>query len=244
MMINNYFRPTTLQEALLLKAENKNSRYMGGGLTFVHCDEDVVAIDLQLLNLDKVTVKKIYTIVGATSTLEKVGAQLSNHQGLKKAITLEASKNIRNVATIGGLVKTKNSRSPFLNCLNSIKTIVHLEPGDIREDLNDFIHLSDKNNSLITSFEIKLPQEIVFDYVSRSPMDIPIISVAISEYDDELRLSCGGFKGGPYLFSVDSPERIDIDDITKQIGIKDDEWASAAYKKSSLEKLILRNIAD
>lgn len=244
MMINYYFRPTTLQEALLLKEENKNSRFMGGGLTLVNRDEVFVAIDLQLLNLDKVTVEKINALVGATAPLEKIKAHLSNYQGLKKAITLEASKNIRNVATIGGLVKTKNSRSPFLNCLNSIKTIVHLEPGDIREDLNDFIHLSDKNNSLITSFEIKLPQEIVFDYVSRSPKDIPIISVAISEYDDELRLSCGGFKGGPYLFSVDSSEKIDIDDIIKQIGIKDDEWASSAYKKSSLEKLILRNIAE
>ena len=214
---------------------------MGGGLTFKNYEDNIIAIDLQDLNLDQITVESSTVNIGAATPLEKVKSFLTRYHGLNKAMAIEASKNIRNVGTIGGLVMSKNSRSPFLNCLNSMRTKIFFEPGNIHVELDDFIRGKNHDNLLVRTLSLHLPKEIIFDFVSRSPLDIPIISVAISVYEDERRISCNGFRNGPFLFSFNSSEKINIKHIVTQIDISDDIWASAAYKKMALEMLISRN---
>ncbi len=243
-MITNYFKPKTINEALLLKEKHKNSKFMGGGLTFGKCEEDIVVIDLQKIYLNKITVNHPDLRIGATSTLEDVMPFFSDFSGIIKALRIDASKNIRNVGTIGGVVKSKKTRSPFLNCLSSLRTRVFLEPGELQIDLNDFLHSENYLKMLISALTIQLPREFIFDYVSRSPLDIPVVSVAIAKYINENRIGCGGFEGGPYLFAFKTHEKVDIENIITKISIKDDEWGSAEYKKAVLKKLLSRNITE
>lgn len=241
-MILDYFRPTSIQEAIELKANYPEGCFIGGGTTTPELEENVFIIDLQKLPLRYIRRESTIVTIGATTTLEELINYFIDYPAIVKSLQIEASRNIRNVATIGGLVSTANSRSTFLNCLNSMVTHLKLEPTGEKISIDEYINERRLKRELIVAIEITLPEVLLFESVSRSPLDVPIVSVAAAKYTDKTRVSCGGFGEKPILISYDTKNRNDVQKDIEQLNLQDDEWGTAEFRKSILTTLIKRMV--
>jgi CO/xanthine dehydrogenase FAD-binding subunit len=242
-MLMEYFRPKTIEEAITLKNQYSNSRFVGGGSTFKNLEENCILIDLQ--NLPKIVKKKHNILeIGSNTTLEEILQEFKNYTDVTTALKIEASKNLRNQITIGGLIKSANGRSPFLCCLTAFEIWIYLEPGNKKMKLNEFILNRDKSHELITKIDINLPECLKFDSIGRSPVDIPIICCAYAKYLNKKFISVGGFGDSPLLVNSDIAHN--DSELLKylQNTIKDDQWATSEYRISSAAVLIKRMLAE
>lgn len=195
-MIQEYYRPKSIQEAISLKQKYTKSMFIGGGTSVNTIDKDFVFIDLQAL--PKVfTRHKDSLIVGSTITLDKIYQDFRDFNSFTTAIQMEAGKNLRNQITLGGLVKMADGRSPFLTCLLAMETSVLLEPEKQSYLLSEFLDARGKNKGLIVQLDIKIPGEFKFESVARSPLDKPIVCCAIAKYKSKLGIGIGGFGKRP-----------------------------------------------
>jgi CO/xanthine dehydrogenase FAD-binding subunit len=108
--------------------------------------------------------------------------------------------------------------------------------------VGDFLPL--RPRGLIMQIVIPLNVKFSFEYVSRSPMDKPIVCVALTRWKSgRTRLALGGYGDNP-LLALDG---IDADSISSaQAAARNayrdatDEWASAEYRKSVAATLAKR----
>src|SRR5512135_1045796 len=112
-MITAYHRPKTLDEALTLLAQ-PNVVPLGGGTLLAHPTSDSVeAVDLQALGLDTVKKQGNNLEIGATVTLQQLLESDSCPEASKAALKLEAPLNLRNAATVAGMLVAGDGRSTF-----------------------------------------------------------------------------------------------------------------------------------
>ncbi len=179
----NYHRPKTIKETLALM--EKGVPLAGGtALTPQRYDVDAV-IDLQDLKLDELKVGKSKIRIGATVKLQAlIKAQDDIPQALAQACRQEAALNIRNAATIGGAVMTGDGRSPLLTALLALDASVITEPGKNSEPLEKLLEKRDERRKprLIVALEMMRPKRMVYEQVSRSPADRPLVCLAVAEY--------------------------------------------------------------
>ncbi len=113
-MVNGYWKPKTMEEALALKARHKGSRFLAGGteLERLGCDVEVKGlIDLKALGLDGIRKERDGLHVGSMVTFtQALGSDLVP-EGLKEALLFMGSMPKRNMATIGGNVMRHGSDS-------------------------------------------------------------------------------------------------------------------------------------
>ncbi len=178
-----YHRPKTIKETLALM--EKGVPLAGGtALTPQRYDVDAV-IDLQDLELDELKVGKSEISIGATVKLQAIiKAQKELPQALAQACRQEAALNIRNAATIGGAVMKGDGRSPLLTALLALDASVLTEPGNKSESLEKL--LEDRGGArkprLIVALEMMRPNRMIYEQVSRSPADRPLVCLAVAEY--------------------------------------------------------------
>ncbi|HUS84735.1 MAG TPA: FAD binding domain-containing protein [Anaerolineales bacterium] len=178
-----YHRPKTIEETLALMEEGVP---LAGGtaLTPQRYNVDAV-IDLQDLKLDELNVGKSEIHIGATAKLQAlIKAHEELPQALVQACRQEAALNIRNVATIGGTVMTGDGRSPLLTALLALDASVITEPGKNAEPLQALLENRDGMHKprLIVSLEMEHPNRMMYEQVSRSPADRPLVCLAVAEY--------------------------------------------------------------
>lgn len=178
----NYHRPKTIKEALALMEKGVP---LAGGTALTPQRYDVAAvIDLQDLKLDELKVGKSKIRIGATVKLQAlIKAQDDIPQALAQACRQEAALNIRNAATIGGAVMTGDGRSPLLTALLALDASVITEPGNHSEPLEKLLEKRDERRKprLIVALEMMRPNRMVYEQVSRSPADRPIVCLAVAE---------------------------------------------------------------
>lgn len=176
-----YHRPQTVKETLALMDKGT---LLGGGTALTPQRFDVEAIiDLQDLNLDELKIEKSKVHVGATVRLQAlIKAQDSLPQALVQACRQEAALNIRNAATVAGMVMTADGRSPLLTALLALDASVNTEPGNKTQTLQDFLEdRKGKGKSrLIVALELKPPDQMLYTQVSRSPADRPLVCLAVA----------------------------------------------------------------
>ncbi len=242
-MIMEYFRPKTIEEAITLKKQYSNSKFVGGGSTFQKMEENYILIDLQ--KIPKILKKKHnFLEIGSTNTLEEILQEFKDFKDVVTALKIEAAKNLRNQITIGGLIKKANGRSPFLCCLTAFESWLYLEPDSKKVKLNEFILYREKNQELITKVDIKIPESLQFESIGRSPVDKPIVCCACAIYPDEKNISIGGFGDFPLLVNSEIAHKDSELLEYLQDTIKDDQWATSEYRISIAMTLIKRMLAD
>ena len=179
----NYHRPKTIKETLALL--EKGVPLAGGTvLTPQRYNVDTV-IDLQDLKLDELKVGQSEIRIGATAKLQAlIDSQEELPQALTQACRQEAALNIRNIATLGGAVMRADGRSPLLTALLALDTSVITEPGNNSEPLQKLLENREgfRNPRLIVAFEMVRPNRLVYEQVSRSPADRPLVCLAVAEY--------------------------------------------------------------
>ena len=236
-MIVEYHRPESMEEALhLLTRETPLTLPMGGGTVLNRpSPEPVAAVDLQSLGLNAVERRGNLLGLGATLTLQALLDLDELSPVFGRVIRHEASYNLRQVATVAGSLVAACGRSPLatlLLAMDAMLTLVGLE-GEVEIGLGDLLPQREEKlrERLVTKIVLPLNIHIAYEYVARTPADLPIVCAALARWPSgRTRLSLGGFGKTP-LLAMDGPEGSGLEpaarDAYSQAG---DQWASAEYR--------------
>ncbi len=244
-MIIEYHRPKDVNEALAL-VDNPEIRtiFMGGGSAIDRYNiEPFAVVDLQALGLNKLRTKGSILEIGAATTLQSFYEYAQVQMELKKAISHEATLNLRQIATVAGTLVASDGRSPFTTAMLALDATLTIMPGEEEINLGDLLALQDKNlhSKLITKLAIPLKVQLAYEYVARTPADLPIVCAAVALWPSgRTRVTLGGFGEAP-LLALDGPERGgEVKSAADAYSQAKDQWASAEYRQEMAEVLVKR----
>jgi CO/xanthine dehydrogenase FAD-binding subunit len=244
-MIVDYLRPKNIPEALkLLENQDQNPVLMGGGTGIDRFTlEPVTIIDLQELDLGGIRVIGNSLEIGATTTLQALYEAPRISEEIRNLIRLEATSNLRQIATVAGTMVASTGRSAFTAALMALDAVVTLLPGDEIVNLGNLLLKRDSKigSKLITKITIPLNVKLAYQSVSRSPRDLPILTVTMAVWPSgRTRVILGGFGASPLLAS-DGPEPGGEESAVKDAAmLADDKWASSEYRMEVAPILVKR----
>jgi CO/xanthine dehydrogenase FAD-binding subunit len=253
-MIVEYHRPPTLDLALqLLSRQSPVTVPMGGGTKLNQpSPKPIAVVDLQDLasqpdlGLGQVEQSSSVVKVGAAVTLQSLMGFGSSLPTLSEVLRLEASYNLRQVATVAGSLISANGRSPFaaaMLALDAQLDAINLEQGSFALALGEYLALRSKlpPHSLVRAIEFPTKARLAFQYVARTPADFPIVAVAAAQWPSgRTRLVLAGYGAAP-LLAADGPEAAGIEAAARAgYQYAEDEWASAEYRSATVEILAVR----
>jgi CO/xanthine dehydrogenase FAD-binding subunit len=247
-MIIEYHRPTTVAEALSLLARKQPLSYPLGGGTVLNrnSDEHIAVVDVQALGLDTLGKKGNILQVGATVTLQRLLELSGLAKDINRAITHEATLNLRQMATIAGKLVTADGRSPFATAMLALDVsleVLELDAKPKKVRFGDWLPIRHNfmPGRLISKVSIPLNVRIAYEYISRTPADLPIVCAAVAFWESgRTRLALGGWGLHPCL-AMDGPDLNGIEiAASSAYSIAEDEWASAAYRKEMASVLSTR----
>ena len=169
-MIKQFFKPTSLEEALLIKEKHDNTvTWFAGGAYFNHASYKArfeKVISLEGLGLHAIHSKHDQISVGATVTLQKLGDNNLIPKPLKQAALEAGTRTFRNMATVGGDAATGGNRTALAPCLIALQaSVVTAEKEEVpleaylhedRKDLILKIIIPDQQlNACIGQFQVK-----------------------------------------------------------------------------------------
>lgn len=244
-MIVEYHRAKSLEEAVDLIARKKPpTRALGGGTVLNRPSPEAFAVvDLQDLGLDKLH-KRGHTLeAGATTTLQTLLERRELPSALARAIQLEANHNLRQTATLGGMVAGADGRSTLLTALLALDAKVTLLPGPEDMQLGELLPLRTERvrHRLISRLLIPLGPQFGFDTVARSPSDRPIVTIALARWPSgRTRLAVGGWGATPVL-AMDGGEAGEIELAARAACAgSTDPWGSEEYRAEAAASLARR----
>lgn len=234
-MITQYHRPKTIEEALALLAR-PNTRPLGGGITLTQERQDrFEVVDLQDLGLNKIHKLGEKLVIGATATLQALLESPHTPLALQTALHLEAPLNLRNAATVAGALVACDGRSPFATAMLALDarcTVVGSETTVIH--LGDLLPLREEQlrGKLITQVDIPLNAALAFEYVARTPADVPLLCVALAQWPSgRTRLVVGGWGSSPAV-AMDGRDATGLEPAARNAAYDaTDEFASAEYRR-------------
>jgi CO/xanthine dehydrogenase FAD-binding subunit len=234
-MIIEYHRPQTIDDALALLGRTQPiSVPLAGGTAFNRTSSlPQAVIDLQALGLDQIAQRGNLMEIGAMVTLQ---ALLDSPviEALKKVIQLEATYNLRQAASVAGTLVAAGGRSPFTTALLALDAMLTLMPGPEGISLGDFLPLRQERlrGRLITQISLPTNARLAYEYVARTPADLPIICAGAAVWTSgRTRLVLGGFGNAPTL-AFDGTEAQGAEIAARSAYSEaGDEWASAEYRE-------------
>mgnify|MGYP002640101757 CR=1 FL=1 len=247
-MIIEYHRPETIEAALgLLARKQPHTVPLGGGTVLNQpSDTPLAVVDVQSLGLNQIIGRGNSLEIGAAVTLQALLNAPQTPLALKDAIRHEAAFNQRHMATVAGTLVAADGRSPFAAVMLALGAELMIA-GDTQPaiSLGEFLPLraDSPTNSLITQVTIPLNTKLSYQYVARTPADVPIVCAAAVQWPSgRTRLVLGGFGKSP-LLALDGPNALGAPiaarDAYSEAG---DTWASAAYRSDVAETLAKRCI--
>ena len=244
-MIVEYHRPNSVNESLhLLARESPRTYPMGGGTVLNMPGTDPIAVvDLQDLGLGTLDQANTTWSIGATVTLQQLIQQETLYPALKAAIRHEATYNIRQMATTAGTLVSGNGRSPFSAVMLALGAQMVLMPRNENVPLGKYLLFrEDKQpDHIITQVIVPSNLKLAYEYVARTPADLPIVCAAVAQWPSgRTRVVLGGY-GTSVLLAFDGPDPTGVEiaarDAYSEAG---DEWASAEYRSDIAATLIRR----
>jgi CO/xanthine dehydrogenase FAD-binding subunit len=249
-MIIEYLRPSTIPEALSLLARKQPVSYPLGGGTYINrvTDLQIAVVDLQDLGLGTISKAGNLLQVGATVTLQNLLDYENLPQDLYRSIKLEATTNLRQMATIAGALVTANGRSPLttvLLALDASLEILVLDNEPVRARLGDWLPMRAlrERGTIISQASFPLNVKVAYESIARTPADQPIVCAAVTQWHSgRTRLALGGWGDAP-LLAMDGPEGEGLEVAARTAySHAEDEWASANYRQEMAGILALRCI--
>jgi CO/xanthine dehydrogenase FAD-binding subunit len=248
-MIIEYHRPKNLDTALKLLTRQEPPTYpMGGGSVLNQPRTDQFAVvDLQDLGLNTFQNRGNALDLGATINLQSILAIPELPNALLKTLKHEATHNLRQVATIAGRLIASDGRSPLTTTLLALDTTLILEPGEEKVFLGDLLPLREEKllGRLVTRIQISLNTKLFYEYVARTPADLPIICVSLAQWPSgRTRLALGGYGEAPIL-AFDGSEAQGIEVAARSAySHAEDTWASSEYRQEMAAVLTRRCLSN
>lgn len=245
-MIIEYHRPNEVEEAIRLLGRNKPKTLplVGGAKLEQFPGEDIAVVDLQNLSLDQVEAVGNTLILGSMVRLSRLIEENIVEKVIQDLIEREFPLNIRNMATIGGIILCGNGRSELLAGLLALDVELVWLPGKKELRLGDYLALREHWEAGNLLSEIRLPRNIQFKSgsVRRTSVDQPQLSVSVCRWPSgRTRIVVGGFGNVPQLV-LDGPTIAGADRAIRSVLLQaNDEWASGEYR-SEVGVVLLRRL--
>jgi len=244
-MIIEYHRPEKMAEALdLLSRKSPITRPLGGGtLLSVANDEEYAVVDLQKLGLSKISKKGKSLSVGATTTLQSLLQFDFLTPALAQALKLEATRTFSQSATVAGARVSADGRSHFARAALAMDPQLILEPDQQKISYGEILPLRSEKLAGKLILEIIFPVNVglSYQYVARTPADLPIISIALARWSTgRTRLVIGGFGMAPHL-ALDGKDESGLQEALDNTLLgASDQWASEEYRAEAGSALLKR----
>ncbi len=189
--VKTYYKPTTVEEAVVLVQSNSATVYLGGGAWIVAQGDPTLeaVVDLQKLGLGEITGDVDSVQIGAQVTLQELidhadAGQLANGV-LGRAASYTQSRNLREQGTLGGTLIVAGAADPLTTVFSVLDTQVsYADPVEHKAPFASFIAYRDrliKAQALIMEVRVPRPparSAAAFEVVGRSPRDKPIVCAA------------------------------------------------------------------
>ncbi len=206
--IETYHRPSSLEEALVLLGEGDGA-ILAGGTSLVASGTAATVVDLQDVGLDAITLEGDRVWIGAMARLRSLVESDLVPALLRDLARREAPNTIRNAATIGGTVATRDPASELVAGL-----LVHgaeltlVAPGSARSlPLHEY--LEDHPFGVITQVSVEIGGSATAARTGRTPADRSIVAAVARRSDDgAVRLAMTGVAATPLLV-----DPVDIDEL-------------------------------
>ncbi|MGB9640595.1 MAG: FAD binding domain-containing protein [Anaerolineales bacterium] len=234
-MIEEYYRPKTLTEALeILQKKGSAAKILAGGTSLRKWGESIkTVVDLQSIGFDQIAYRQTDTVIGAMVTLDQFAHLNTIPSALRQAIELQASFNQRQIATVAGSLLTANGRSTFATAMLALNARLHSFPSQKEFSYGDVLALSSNTlaGEIVTEILIPTQVQLAFEYVARTPADLPLVCVALARWNSgRLRLALGGWGKTPMLV-LDGVGKQEVALAARSAYSQAvDEWASASYR--------------
>lgn len=241
-MIVEYNRPDSIDEALTLlnRKEPKTVALGGGNCLSKRGDLALAVVDLQNLSLNKISSSDDLWQVGCTTTLQQLLEKFSDNEDFITALKIDASRNLRQTATIAGFIQCADGRSAFLTYLLAVDPMMTWLPGGQVMQLGDWLPQRDDRQTykLITQIGWSKKITVRFESIGRTPYDKPLLCCAVAKWPSgRLRVVVGGFGMLP-LVALDGSQEDDIGLAIQNVCHEaTDQWASAEYRQEVGMKL-------
>ena len=248
-MIVEYYRPKNIAETLSLLSDTQiNAVLMGGGTAIDrYSTEPFAVLDLQDVGLSSIQVRGSVLEIGATATLQVLFEHTQIQEALESSIYHEATQNLRQVATIAGTLIASDGRSPFTTAMYALDAALTIIPDEEKYSLGDLLVLGKKSlaNRLITKITIPLNVRLAYEYVARTPADLPIVCAAVAVWPSgRTRVVLGGFGEVPIL-AMDGPGGGGAEIAARDVYChSDDQWATAEYRQEIAKVLVRRGLVN
>jgi CO/xanthine dehydrogenase FAD-binding subunit len=146
-------------------------------------------------------------------------------------------------ASVAGTLVASGGRSPLTTVLLALDTALLIQPGDETVSVGDLLPARAERlrHKLITRLALPLSARLAYEYVARSPADLPIVCAAVSIWPSgRVRVALGGYGAAPRL-AFDGTEaagaKIAAESAYSHCG---DVWASADYRQEIAGVLVER----
>jgi putative selenate reductase FAD-binding subunit len=201
-MIQEFFKPQTIAEAVTLKETYKNAAVFMAGGTDVNCRDASSAVEkvigIEQLKLNEISKTDEALFIGAGVTIQELIDSPMVPEQLSMAAKHFMNRNIRNMATIGGNIASNNSTSNLIPILVALDAELKLAGSDTSVSVYEYI--TREMGRLIESIRIsseKLKKPYGIRKFSRTANDISIIVAAVtfnfrSEFVSNVRVVAGG----------------------------------------------------
>jgi putative selenate reductase FAD-binding subunit len=184
-MIQQFFKPQTMAEAVTLKDKYRDEAVFMAGGTDVNCRDTAgvveMVIGIEQLKLNKISKSYEALSIGAGATIQ----ELIDSPKVPDQLTIAAghfmNRNIRNIATIGGNIASNHTTSNLIPILIGLDAELKLAGSGPSVSVYDYI--TQEMSHLIESITISsenLKKPYGLRKFSHTANDISIITAAVS----------------------------------------------------------------
>ena len=232
-MIQEFFKPQTITEAVKMKEKYKDEAVFMAGGTDVNCKDSTYEIEkvigIEQLKLNKISKTQKKLSIGAGVTIQELIDSPKIPDQLTTAAGHFVNRNIRNMATIGGNIATNHSTSNLIPILVALDA--ELKIGGSVTPVPVYEYVTQEMTRLIEGIIISsenLAKKYGLRKFSRTANDISIITAAVTyniqaEKLSNVRVAIGGVgKHVVRLTELESklegnklPARSEIEDTVK-----------------------------
>jgi putative selenate reductase FAD-binding subunit len=201
-MIQEFFKPQTITEAVTLKEKYRDAAVFMAGGTDVNCGDASGAVEkvigIEQLKLNTISQTDEAILIGAGVTIQELIDSPKVPDQLSVAAGHFVNRNIRNMATIGGNIASNNSTSNLIPILVALDAELKLAGADASVSVYEYI--TREMNRLIESITIlsaNLEKPYGIRKFSHTANDISIIVAAVTfnihnEIVSNVRVAAGG----------------------------------------------------